>query len=85
MDEVIVRVDVARVGNPQCPVLTAGVVEDPVCLEQYLPIFAQHASEGAEEPQRILDPVENAEAEDEVEALLGIGYIERVHASVLDL
>src|SRR5438445_2069932 len=85
VDEAVVRVDGAWRGSPQGAVFTSAVVAHTVRLDQYPAAFGKPAGENAEEPEWILDSVQDPETEDEVEALCAAGEDRGVRALVLDL
>src|SRR5438105_530800 len=85
VDEAVVRVDGAWRGSAQGAVFTAAVVAHTVRLDQYPAAFGKPADENAEEPEWILDSVQDPEAEDEVEALRAAGEDRGVRALVFDL
>src|SRR5205823_1392222 len=84
VDEAILRVDGAWRGRPRGAVFTAAVVAHTVRLDQYPAAFGKPAEENAEEPEWILDSVQDPEAEDEVEALCAAGEDRGIRTLVLD-
>jgi hypothetical protein len=61
----------------------AAVARDPVGLDQQASARRQQRSQTPQQPQRVLDPVQDPEAEHNVEALRGAVQRERVAAAVL--
>ena len=61
----------------------AAVAGDSVGLHKQPPAGRQQAPEGAQQAERVLDAVQDPEAEDHVEALTGVHERERVAAHVL--
>jgi hypothetical protein len=84
VDEAVVRINAAGRRDAKGTVLACGVAVNPVGLDQQAPAVCQSAGQNAEEPERILDPMQKAEAEDEVEARVEVVECIGVHPPVVD-
>ena len=56
----------------------------PAVLDEQSPTRSELSGQHLEQPERIIDAMQDAEAEDEVEALLDVRHVECVHAPILD-
>ena len=82
VDEVVVRIDVAGLVNLDRRGF--GREARAVGLEHDLAARRQHVDERSQERDRIGHPVQDSEAQRNVEALAELAHVKRVHAAVLD-
>src|ERR1700754_3514198 len=84
-DELVVGVDLAGIGNVDHASRRLLPALDAVGLDEDPPALVDAIAQRPQQAERVLDPVQDAEAEDQVEALLDPIELERVEPAILDL
>ena len=85
VNEVIVGIDLSCLGDVNRRRGIESPIRRPVSLEQHLSAGREAPPKSLEQAHRVLYPVENPEAEDEIERLTELVQIECVEAVVVDL
>ena len=81
----VARVNLLGLHDQDRSRLGADIVTNPIRLNQDATVRAETITKDTEEPDRILHPVQDPEAEDDVERLPELREFVRVHPSILDL